>query len=202
MRWPLLIPALCLALTACITPTTDPARLPAGAWSLDPAHASVTWQVRHMGLSQYVGRFDQLDASLDFDPENPQAARLTAIIEAASVSTGDPDFDRDLAEDWFHADRHPQIVFTSSAIEVTSETTGRVSGVLSLNGQSRETVMEVRFYGGAFNILAGRNAIGFAGELVIDRTAFGVGSLPEAIVGRTVTILIEAEFLREGERDE
>lgn len=192
----------CLLLAGCITPTTDPARLPAGAWELDPGHASVTWQVQHMGLSQYVARFDGLQASLDFDPQDPAASNLTAIIDAASVSTGDPDFDRELADGWFNAGRHPQIIFVSETIEVTGDTTGQVRGQLTLNGQTRESVMDVRFYGGVFNLLEGRDAIGFAGDLVIDRTEFGVGSLPQSIVGHEVRVHIEAEFLRQGEGDE
>lgn len=191
-----------ILMTGCITPTTDPTRLPAGAWELDPGHASVTWQVQHMGLSQYVARFDGLQASLDFDPQDPAVSRLTAIIDAASVSTGDPDFDRELADGWFNADRHPQIIFVSETIEVTGDTTGQVRGLLTLNGETRESVMDVRFYGGAFNLLKGRDAIGFSGDLAIDRTEFDVGSLPRPIVGHEVRVHIEAEFLRQGEGDE
>lgn len=150
-----------------------------------------------MGLSWYTGRFDRLDARLDFDPAAPQSAELTAIIDTASISTGDPDFDATLAEDWFNADSHPQILFTSQRIEVTGETTGRAFGELSLNGRTAPAEMDIEFYGGLFNLLEGRRAIGFGADLVVDRTAFGIGNLPETIVGNEVRIRIEAEFLRE-----
>lgn len=188
---------LALLTSACATPTTDPARLPAGEWELDKGHASVVWRVQHMGLSWYTGRFDGLDARLDFDPAAPQSAELTAIIDTASISTGDPDFDATLADDWFNADSHPQILFTSQRIEVTGETTGRAFGELSLNGRTAPAEMAIEFYGGLFNLLEGRRAIGFGADLVVDRTAFGVGNLPETIVGNEVRIRIEAEFLRE-----
>jgi polyisoprenoid-binding protein YceI len=194
-----LIAALtCLMLAACASaPSVDPARLPAGEWALDAEHASATWRVRHLGLSWYTARFDRLEASLSFDPARPEAAVLTATIEAGSVSTGDPDFDETLrSAAWFDAQRHPQILFRSTRIEVTGETTGRVHGELTLKGVTRPAVLETEFYGGVFNLLEGRRAMGFGADLVIDRTDFGVGRLPPGFIGDEVRVRIEAEFLR------
>ena len=189
---------ICLLLAACVSaPSVDPARLPAGAWELDTEHASATWRVRHLGLSWYTARFDGLDARLSFDPANPGAAELTAVIDAASVSTGDPDFDETLrSAAWFDASRHPQILFRSTRIEVTGETTGRVHGELTLKGVTRPAVLETEFYGGVFNLLEGRRAMGFGADLIIDRTDFGVGRLPAGFIGDEVRVRIEAEFLR------
>jgi len=151
-----------------------------------------------MGLSWYTGRFDDVTASLEFDPEHPERAQLTAIIEAASVSSGDTEFDQALADDWLQADRHPQIIFQSTRIETTDDTHGRAYGLLTLNGQSADTMMEIEFYGGVFNFLEGNDAIGFGADLVIDRNAHGIGNLPHSIVGPEVRIHIEAEFLLQG----
>ena len=189
-----------LLLAACATPSVDPARLPAGNWALDTEHASVIWRVRHLGLSWYTGRFDSVSASLDFDPADPQAAQLTAIIDTASLSSGHPDFDRLLVNDWLHAAQYPQIVFTSERIEVIDATHGRAIGRLAMNGREAEAVMAIEFYGGSFNMLAGRDTVGFGADLVIDRSDFAVGSLPASIVGTEIRIHIEAEFLRQGAR--
>ncbi len=192
--------ALCaLVLTACVSaPSVDPVDLPAGDWRLDAGHTSVTWQIRHLGLSWYTARFDRADASLSFDPANPENARLTATVDAASVSTGDPDFDETLrGSGWFDVETYPEIVFVSDRIEVTGDTTGRVHGTLTLKGQSHPAVLETEFYGGLFNPLEGRQAIGFGAKLEIDRTEFGVGRLPGNFIGDTVRLNIEAEFLQE-----
>lgn len=195
-----LLPALFLIATACATPTTDPDRLPAGEWHLDPAHTSVTWQVRHMGLSWYTGRFDRVDARLDFAPDRPEAAQLTATLDAASISTGNPDFDDELARDWFHAGRHPQIRFESRRITVTGDATGRIEGVLSFNGHSAPVILDTTFNGGLYNVLEGRDSIGFSATATLDRTVWGVGNLPQTILGRDVRISIEAEFVHGGDR--
>ncbi|KAA5805115.1 YceI family protein [Alkalicaulis satelles] len=193
-----LLALACLMLTACVSaPGTDPVRLPAGEWELDREHASATWRVRHLGLSWYTARFDELDARLIFDPANPEASELTAIIEAASVSTGDTDFDETLRGGaWLDADRHPQISFRSTRIEVTGETTGRIHGELTLKGVTRPAALETEFYGGLFSLLARRRAIGFGADLVINRNDFNVGRLPPGFIGDEVRVRIEAEFLR------
>ena len=197
LRFGLTLLLLPLSLAACATPTIHPRALPAGEWSLDPHHASVTWQVQHMGLSWDTGRFDRIEARLDFDPAEPEAARLTALIDPRSISTGDPDFDTVLAEDWFHADRHSQIVFTSDRIQPTGPQTGTVTGQLTLNGRTADIELDVTFNGGLDNFLEGRSAIGFSASTTLDRTAFGIGALPQEIVGDTVRVSIEVEFLLE-----
>lgn len=188
-----------LALTACVSPaTTDPAELPSGEWTLDPAHARVTWQVRHLGLSWYTARFDTAQGSLSFDPAAPEDAQLTAIIDATSISTGDRDFDETLqGSGWFDAANHPEIVFRSTRIEATGETTGRIHGTLTLKGVEAPAVLETEFYGGTFNPLEGAQALGFGADLTIDRTQFGVGRLPGNFIGDEVRVRIEAEFLRD-----
>jgi polyisoprenoid-binding protein YceI len=199
MRRAVLTLAAAVSLAACVSPaTTDPAALPSGDWSLDPAHASVTWQVRHLGLSWYTARFDTAEASLSFDPADPENAQLTAIVDAASVSTGDPEFDETLrGSGWLDAARHPQIVFRSTRIEVTGDTTGRIHGQLTLKGVTTEAVLETEFYGGTFNPLESAQALGFGADMTIDRTDFGVGNLPGNFIGDEVRLRIEAEFLRD-----
>lgn len=190
--------ATLLGLCACVaSPRTDPAALPAGAWTLDDAHASVVWRVRHLGLSWYTARFDTVEASLDFDPARPEQAALTAIVDAASISTGDPDFDTLLrGPGWFNVEAHPDIVFRATRIEASGETRGRVHGALTIKGVTRPAVLETEFYGGLFNLLEGRRAIGFGADMTIDRTEFGVGRVPGNFIGDEVQVRIEAEFLR------
>ena len=190
---------LAVLLPSCVSaPVTDPTALPAGEWQLDPRHASVTWGVRHFGLSWVRGRFDRVEARLTFDPEFPEQAQLVAIVDADTVSTGLAGFDETLRGGaWLAAENNPQIVFRSSRIAVTGERTGQVTGVLTLRGVTRETVMDVEFYGSNLNFLEGRRALGFGGDMVIDRSDFGVGNLPSTIAGNEVRIHIEVEFLKD-----
>jgi polyisoprenoid-binding protein YceI len=173
----------------------NPAHLRAGAYALDPAHTAVLWKVDHLGFSQYVGRFGDVAGSLDFDPGQPEVSVLSVVIGAASIDTGDPAFDQVLAgSDWLNADHFPQITYTAQSAQLLGPDRGTVFGTLTLAGVSAEVPMTVIFNGGAFNWLIGRETLGFAARMRIDRTAFGIDTLAPAI-GAEVEIEIHTEFV-------
>jgi len=198
MRW--LLALAILFLSGCVSaPTRDPVELPAGNWQLDPLHSSVIWRSRHFGLAWYTARFDTMSASLTFDPENPEAAQLTAIIDASSVSTGNPSFDEQLrGPNWFSAERHPQIIFESTSIELGEDGAGQAIGEMTIRGTTQPAVLDIRFYGGTYNFLENTDMIGFGADAILSRREFGIGGfIPAAIAGDEVRIRIEAEFLLE-----
>lgn len=201
MRRPLASLLLLVALAACgyLLPsghqTTEPTALRAGAYRLDPDHAVLLWKIDHLGFSTFVGRFDRLAGSLDFDPERPTEAVLEVVVETASVSTHVPSLTSDLrTATWFATDRYPEARFVSRSVEVTGPASGIVEGELTLLGVTQPVTLDVTFNGGAANLLTGRYTLGFAASAVIDRTAFGLSTFAPAI-GREVTLEIHAEFL-------
>jgi len=177
--------------------SVDPVDLRPGVYRLDPDHTTVLFKVDHLGFSTYIGRFDTVDATLDFDPERPRDARLDVVIETASVDVNLPAFEAELAgPDWFDSARFPQARFVSTAIEVTGEARGRVVGALTLRGVTRPATLDVTFNGGATNFATGLYTLGFAAEATLSRSAFGIDRLVPAI-GDAVTLEIHAEFVRQ-----
>ncbi|MBS0331433.1 MAG: YceI family protein, partial [Proteobacteria bacterium] len=61
--------------------TTDPAKVPAGAYVLDKRHASLTVRIVHMGFSHYTLRFDGLDGAFAYDPANWQQTKATITVD-------------------------------------------------------------------------------------------------------------------------
>ncbi len=176
--------------------STDPADLFAGAYRLDPNHVAVLFKLDHLGFSQLVGRFERLDASLDFDPAEPETSRLAVVIDAASLRFGLPDFEATLrGPDYFDTARFPQIRFESTGITVTGPDTGIVTGSLTMKGITQPLALQVTFNGGADNPV-GRFTLGFAASGSLDRRDFDLGRFAPA-VGATVTLEIHAEFLRQ-----
>lgn len=175
--------------------TIERGELRGGAFALDLEHATIHWKVDHLGFSQFVGRFDRFDASLDFDPAAPEAAVLEVVVDTGSVSTHVPGFADELrGPGWLASERHPEARFVSRAITVTGPATGTIEGELTLLGVTEPVSLEVTFNGGATNFVTGRYTLGFAATAVLDRTAFGLTTLAPAI-GREVTLEIHAEFV-------
>jgi polyisoprenoid-binding protein YceI len=176
--------------------TAVPSDLPPGSYRLDPEHASLLFKLDHLGFSQLVGRFDRFEASLDFDPAQPAAAKLTVLIETASIDFDLPPFEEQLrGPQWFDVERFPQARFESRGIEITGDHTARVEGELTLHGQSAPVTLEVTFNGAGESLLTGRYTLGFGATGTLTRSDFGLGAYAPA-VGDEVILEIHAEFQR------
>lgn len=176
---------------------------PSGAYKLDPTHASITWQVKHMGLSNYTARFTKFDIELNLDVETPANSTVTATVDPTSVRTDYPladqkDFDAEVAgEKFLKAGEFPQITFTSTAVEVTGDTTATITGDLTMSGVTQTVTLDAVLNGSlASHPFAKVPAVGFSATGVLDRTAFGVEFLAPQIVAPEVSFMIEAEFVK------
>lgn len=176
--------------------------VPAGTYKLDPTHASLTWKVSHLGLSNYTARFAKFDATLDFDPAAMAKSKLSVTIDPKSIRTDYPfadtkDFNKKLAEDaeYFNANAHPEITFTSTSVEMTGDKTAKVTGDMTLLGVTKPVTLDVTLNGGMkLQPFAKKPAVGFSATTTIKRSEFGFTKLVP-VVADDVTLLIEAEFL-------
>lgn len=202
--------ALAMGMTLAAAPAVHAAdataiAAPSGVYDLDPTHTSVTWKVSHFGLSNYTARFARTEGSLTFDAAKPENSKVVVTIDPASVRTDYPykdkkDFDAELAGDkFFNAAAFPKISFTSTKIERTSATTGRITGTLEFMGKSQPLVLDAVLNGAlAQHPMRKVGALGFSATTQLKRSDFGVAAfLPAAVVGDTVTVMIEAEFLQQ-----
>ncbi|MEZ5825446.1 MAG: YceI family protein [Geminicoccaceae bacterium] len=189
----------CGALLPTASSDVEPAALPEGAFRLDADHAALVWKVEHLGYSLFVGRFNELDATLDFDPEAVENSSLAVTVDAASIDTGNPELDDILrGSGWLDTAAHPQIRFYSTAIQRTGERTGRVDGFLDLHGVEAPITLDVTFNGSGSDFLrGGRDVLGFSATGELTRSTFAIDTLVPA-VGDTVRIEIEAEFVSGG----
>ncbi|MGQ9816202.1 MAG: YceI family protein [Candidatus Roseilinea sp.] len=104
-------------------------------WQLDPAHSSIQFVARHMMLSKVRGEFEKFTVDLDLDAAHPEQASVQAHIEAGSLNTREPQRDAHLkSPDFLNAAEFPELVFKSTRIERTGETTARVHGDLTIRG--------------------------------------------------------------------
>ena len=86
---------------------------PAGAYVLDKAHTSVTFQVSHLGFSRYTARFATVDGKLKFDPVAPAAMAVEATIDPKSLALNTPPagfYDQLMGNSFFDAASFPAII--------------------------------------------------------------------------------------------
>jgi polyisoprenoid-binding protein YceI len=188
--------ALCAAAPASAAPNRDPARLPAGDYSLDRSHASLVARVSHMGFSRYTLRFTRLDAKFTYDPAQIEQTQVTVSIDPAGIDTGDAGFSRTLATGtgWLNAGAFPKITFVSRAVKTGADGVGQVIGDLTFLGVTRPLTLDVRWNGVGPGVIGGVRT-GFSGTAHIKRSDFG-NTTYSALVGDDVDFEIEVEFYR------
>jgi len=185
-------------LSACATPpVTSVTTALKGNYVLDPTHARVNWSLSHAGLSNYTARFDDVKGTLAFDPDNPTQSQVDIRIDPKSVSTGLEGFDTTLAESsrYFDADTYPEIRFVSTSIRQTSETTGLITGNLTLRGVTKPITLDTTFNGAGKSFGNPGETLGFSAKGEFLRSDFGMDYLIKlANIGDKITLNIEVEF--------
>ena len=186
-----------ILLVACATPPNiEPSAAPTGNYTLDPTHASVIWSLSHAGLSNYSARFDDITGALNFNANAPQTSQVDIRIDPMSVNTGLPDFDETIAtgENFFDAAKYPEISFVSTAINLTGETTGTITGDLTFRGVTKPVTLETTFNGAGKSFGNPGKTLGFSAVTTFKRSEFGLTHLVAFGIGDEVTLRIETEF--------
>ena len=199
---PILVLALVLAMTplasgaAAADPTTrDPARAPAGAYALDPRHASLVIKVPHLGgFSRYTMRFNRLSGSFAYDPSKWQGTKVDITVDPRSIDTADNIFNRTVAG-YFEPDKYPEIVFSSTSLTPLEEGRGQLTGDLTFHGVTKPVTLDVEFNGVGPGMLGVGTRMGFSGMGRIKRSEFGV-TAARPFAGDTVDLLFEVEFVK------
>lgn len=167
-----------------------------GKWTVDTVHSYVGFTIKHMMVSKVRGRFTALSAEFT-TAENPLESTVSATIEATSIDTHNEMRDNHIrSADFFDAENHPAITFTSSGIRF-EDGEFFIDGELSIRGTAKQVTLaldEPAFGPGP----QGGTKAGFSASLEIDRHDFGVsynGPIPGGgmALGDRVQITLDIE---------
>jgi polyisoprenoid-binding protein YceI len=166
--------------------------LPAGHYKLDLKHSSIVAVVRHLGVSDYLIRFDRFDADFTWDPAQPQTTKLTATVDTTSLDVG-ADYSRSFANTFLGAEKNPRATFVATSMAANPDgRTGTMTGDFTLNGVTRPTTFNVAFIASGHGLPFGTIA-GFTAEGTIKRSEFNSHAWAH-YVGDEVRIEIRAAF--------
>ena len=178
------------------TTTLDVPGYKAGTWVLDPAHSEVTFSLRHMMISKVRGEFGLKSATIEA-PANPLEAKVTASVDAASISTGDQNRDNHLrSADFFDVETYPTIDFVSTGVRYEGGDF-LVDGDLTMHGVTKPVTFELEF-GGFGTDPWGNYKAGATAKTVINREDFGLTwnaalETGGVLVGKDVTIMLDLQ---------
>jgi polyisoprenoid-binding protein YceI len=105
------------------------------SYQIDSQHAGAHFKVRHMMISNVKGEFSHITGSVEFDPSNLAVCRVEASIDAATVSTREPDRDKHLrSADFLNVKKYPAITFRSTKVAAAGKDRYDVAGELTIRG--------------------------------------------------------------------
>jgi len=143
------------------------------AWNIDPAHSSVGFRARHLGLSKVRGLFTSFSGEVDGDPSDLSTAAGRFEIEMASVDTASPDRDAHLkSADFFDVEKYPKMTFVSKSV-TKSGGDYKVSGDLTIKDVTREVTLDLE-PGGEQTDPYGNRKVGGTLTGTINRTDWGL----------------------------
>jgi polyisoprenoid-binding protein YceI len=172
----------------------------AGTYALDPSHAHVGFRVRHL-MSKVRGRFADVDGVLRV-AEEPLDSTVEVTVSLASIDTRDGTRDGHLrSADFFDVESHPAMTFRSTGVREVGDGRVDVDGELTIKGITRPLTLHATFDGSGRDPWGGERA-GFSATGVVDREDFGLTwnqalETGGVLVGRQVTLEIEAEFVKQ-----
>jgi polyisoprenoid-binding protein YceI len=164
-------------------------------WQIDPAHTTVGFTVRHLGISNVHGRFTKVTGSATVDDNDMTKSSVNATIDIGSINTGNDSRDNDLrSPNYFDATQFPTMTFKSKSITKNGDNKLKIVGDLTLKGVTKEVSLDVD--GPSAPVKMGPNQRrGLSATTSVNRKDFGVGvKTPAAMIGEEIKIDLDVEL--------
>ncbi|MDX1335419.1 MAG: YceI family protein [Gammaproteobacteria bacterium] len=159
------------------------------------AHASINFQIPHLGYSMLVGRFDDFSGSFVYDEKNPSASSIEVEIKTASINSNHAERDKHLrGSDFLDVSKYPTAKFVSTSY---TETNGKgvLKGDLTLHGVTKPISIEVTQIGAGADPWGGFRR-GFEGRTTLTLADFNINyNLGPA--SKAVELVLHVEGIRQ-----
>lgn len=183
-----------LTATALATLLAAPAFAAPEAYALDASHSQIVFSYSHLGYSTSYGMFSGFEGQIAFDQADPAASSVTVSFPVKTMLTGwQARFDHFMSPDFFGAADDEMVTFASTAIEVTGETSAKITGDLTLNGVTKPVVLDAVLNQVGDHPMEGKPWAGFSATTTLVRSDFGLGQFAPFVSDEVqVQISIEA----------
>lgn len=154
---------------ACLIPVNSMA----AEYAIDTTHSFVEFKIQHLGYSWLYGRFNKLDGTMQYDPENPANNAIEITIDTGSIDSNHAERDKHLrGDDFLSVSNFPKATFKSTSYKGDANE-GVLTGVLSLHGVEKTIEIPVKKIGEGADPWGGYRA-GFEGSYTLTRADFGI----------------------------
>ncbi|MGF1475227.1 MAG: YceI family protein [Geminicoccaceae bacterium] len=199
MRW-------VVATAVLMTMTASAAKAEFDRYRIDPEHFSIGFLVQHIGYADTLGMFLEGQGTFEYDEEAPAVRNIEVIVKAASIFTNNERRDNhNRSNDFLAVEDNPEITFTADSATQKTETTGEVTGDLTIRGVTNPVTFELELNKADIYPFAPGGGeppyvVGVSARATVNRSDFGMTyAVENGLVGDEVELLIEFEAVRQDE---
>jgi polyisoprenoid-binding protein YceI len=164
-------------------------------WTIDPAHSSINFEIRHMGVSNVHGSIGGVKGTVLYDEKDITKSSVQATGDTTTVATGVEARDKHLkSADFFDIEKFPNLTFKSTSLSNAGGQL-KLTGDLTLNGVTKSVTLDVDGPATPQTGKDGKTRSGFSASGKLKRTDFNFGpKFGNAIVGDDVKFSIDIEI--------
>ena len=177
-----------------------PAQAPAGpnTWTVDTAHSTAGFSVKHMMVSTVRGTLGPIKGTIDYDGTSLASLKADISIDVSQINTGNSSRDNDLkSANFFDVAKYPTATFKSKRAEAAGQGRFKLIGDLTMHGVTKEVTLNVEGPSAAIKTQQGGQKVGASATTTLNRRDFGLqyNSLIEAgpVVGDEIQVTIDIE---------
>ena len=163
-----------------------------GTYKIDLDHSHAYFVIRHLDISRFMGRFDQIQGEFTVG-ETPDRNAAKASIRVDSINTKQAKIDEHLrSADFFDVARFPTMEFTATRVKWNAGGEGTMTGNLTIKGVTRPVEFALRATGAGAG-LKGEIRSGFEAKTTLKRSDYGIMYGLPSVVGDLVEITLSVE---------
>lgn len=170
-------------------------------YTIDPAHSTAGFKVRHLMVSNVRGEFSKVTGTVVVDRDAPENSKVEARIDASTIHTRDEQRDAHLkSADFLDVEKFPELTFVSKKV-AGADGEWKVTGDLTIHGVTKQVTLDVEGLAPEVKDPWGNVKSGATAATKISRKDFGMVfnmalETGGVMVGDEVTISLELELLR------
>lgn len=188
-----------LAGTAALALAATPALAEPHRYELDPTHTTIAFMVDHIGYADTLGVFLEFEGGFTYDMDTQELSDVEITVQTASVQSFNEARDNHVRnKDFLDVEQFPVMTFTADGGTPASDTTGTVTGNLTLLGKTQPLSLDVTLKKAAdYPFGHKRFTLGISARGTVERSAYGMNyAVENGFVGDAVQLIIETEAMR------
>jgi polyisoprenoid-binding protein YceI len=168
-------------------------------WTIDSAHTSAQFSVRHLMVSTVRGTLGRVSGTVDYDGKSIESVKADVTIDVNGLNTGTENRDKDLrSPNFFDVATYPTITFKSKKAEAGGSGRFKLIGDLTMHGVTKEVTLDVEGPSPPLKQQNGSLKVGASATTKLNRRDFNlnynrlVESAP--VVGDEINVTIDVEL--------